>query len=934
MRSEKPSFILLPAFIVSVLVANGALAQAPRGPAIGADPLLLRSSRVLIPSRTPSSWAVMTAAAQGPPAAEAALDLDRPARRVIQQGLQNEGFDPGAADGLFGPRTRAAIRRWQEARGVPPTGYLDSVAAELLRAAGAPRPQVSEAAPSPTAEASADPSSAALNCEEWNTLAFFENATASVVSACLAAGADPEARNDTNISPLHYAALSGTVAMLDILLEAGADIRARDVVGVTPIHAAASNEDPALVETLLAAGADMEARTDNRGWTPLYWAVRNNANPAVVEALLAAGADVEARDDNGWTPLHRAAARSENPAVIAALLAAGANLEAQLDNGRDTPLSLVVWNNENVAVVEALLTAGANRTWQATDGRTPLHLAAQNNANPAVVQALVAAGADVNAQDNSGNTSLHVAAMNNENPAVVEALLLAAADVTARDNSGRTPLARTFRGAVAAALLAAGADAAELSDLLDYGLDWWRADAAFVEMLLTTASSAVAAREGTDSTVLHVAAGLSNDPAVIQVLVASGADLRAKDYAGRTPLHEAARQNRNPAVIEALVTVGAEVAARDDRGWTPLHYAASDNSLAVFEALVAAGADVGARDDGGMLLRIAAGEGNLAVVEALVAMGADVRARSDRGWTPLHFAAQRPLYGSSSDDIPAVIEALVAAGADVGARDELGWTPLHRAALSSDDPAVIEALVLAGADVAARDQRGRTPLHGTHPVGGGCCAHPAVVEALAAVDADVSARDEDDNTPLHLAARYAFKPEDRPEDWQHAGDAVVALLNAGANANARNTAGRTPWDLAQENEVLRGSDAYWRLNDARFNTPRQESRRSTTTTQPTRRAGAPEQLYSQGPACEIPGYPTPVNVESLGLNWCGPSVGIQRRAIALQAAGAWCALAAGTSSSPDQVNARHQEINYSCDMLDALQARGGPPCLCPAGYRP
>ena len=79
--------------------------------------------------------AAVTTAAQDPSAVEASLGLDRPARRLIQQGLRTEGFDPGAPDGLFGPRTRTAIREWQEARGVPPTGYLDSVDVDLLRAA-------------------------------------------------------------------------------------------------------------------------------------------------------------------------------------------------------------------------------------------------------------------------------------------------------------------------------------------------------------------------------------------------------------------------------------------------------------------------------------------------------------------------------------------------------------------------------------------------------------------------------------------------------------------------------------------------------------------------------------------------------------------------------------------------------------------------------
>ncbi len=66
-------------------------------------------------------------------AAERALGLNREARRRIQRGLQARGFDPGPADGLFGPRTRTAIERWQAAGGGTPTGFLDGPAARILR---------------------------------------------------------------------------------------------------------------------------------------------------------------------------------------------------------------------------------------------------------------------------------------------------------------------------------------------------------------------------------------------------------------------------------------------------------------------------------------------------------------------------------------------------------------------------------------------------------------------------------------------------------------------------------------------------------------------------------------------------------------------------------------------------------------------------------
>ena len=86
-----------------------------------------------------------TGSTQDPAAIESALGLDHPTRRLIQEGLRNDGIDPGPADGSFGPRTRAAIRAWQTARQQAETGYLDGAQADALRAAAA------TAAPPPAA---------------------------------------------------------------------------------------------------------------------------------------------------------------------------------------------------------------------------------------------------------------------------------------------------------------------------------------------------------------------------------------------------------------------------------------------------------------------------------------------------------------------------------------------------------------------------------------------------------------------------------------------------------------------------------------------------------------------------------------------------------------------------------------------------------------
>ena len=80
------------------------------------------------------------------PVVEEDLDLNRATRRQIQLGLRSAGFDPGGADGLFGPRTRAAIRNWQSSRGTRSTGYLDGPQVEALRSRGAPQSPASAGA--------------------------------------------------------------------------------------------------------------------------------------------------------------------------------------------------------------------------------------------------------------------------------------------------------------------------------------------------------------------------------------------------------------------------------------------------------------------------------------------------------------------------------------------------------------------------------------------------------------------------------------------------------------------------------------------------------------------------------------------------------------------------------------------------------------------
>lgn len=118
------------------------------------------------------------------------------------------------------------------------------------------------------------------------------------IAALLAAGADPNARDDRGNAPLHHAAYGDCAACVSALLEAGAEVSARNAKGMTPLHFC----DAEAIRLLLDAGADPLAR-DEQGQTPLH----SNRNPE--PRLLAPG--VNAKDHFGFTPLHRAALAGE-----------------------------------------------------------------------------------------------------------------------------------------------------------------------------------------------------------------------------------------------------------------------------------------------------------------------------------------------------------------------------------------------------------------------------------------------------------------------------------------------------------------------------------------------------------------------------------------------------------------------------------------------
>ncbi len=157
---------------------------------------------------------------------------------------------------------------------------------------------------------------------------------------------------------------------------------------------------------------------------------------------------------------------------------------------------------------------------------------------------------------------------------------------------------------------------------------------------------------------------------------------------------------------------------------------------------------------------------SMTALSVLALVGGSIPVSSDAA-SPVDCAdwnSQEYFQAATVEDVAGCLTA----GADPKTRDDkYGWTPLHRAAGLSENPAVIVALLDAGANIEARDKDGWTPLHG--------------------------------------AARFNESPA-----------VIVALLDAGANPKARDKFDETPWDYIQDNEALKDSDVYWRLNEAQY----------------------------------------------------------------------------------------------------------------------
>jgi ankyrin len=438
-----------------------------------------------------------------------------------------------------------------------------------------------------------------------------------------------------------------------------------------------------------------------------------------------------------------------------------------------------------------LLDEGVDVNARRADGASALLWAAHWN-DAELVARLLRAGADVNAANDHGVTPLALA-IENTSTALVERLLAAGANPNLSQTSGLTPL-----------MIAARTGAAQA-----------------VRMLLARGASVNAATDVTRQTPLMWAVA-SRHPDIVTMLLENGAEPGAMSARGFTPLLFAARSGDIESA-KLLLAAGARVNDRGSDGThaLPLAVLTANDEFALF--LLKQGADPnGALGASGVTaLHAAAGdvdiwmrgwvrehnvrgtgrrldlERRLVLVKALLAHAADPNAR---------IAASAIAY----------VQGYLRNGAydlfAVGLGDVAGATPLAVAAYSMNtagifpgvrdyrvdsSPAILRALLQAGADPGLRTKDESTPLMMLVGCGrftynpGARRSHPSPStdeSARILVEeghVDVNATNEADFTALHCAAYGGFN------------EVVQYLVERGANINARDWRGRTPYRLAE-----------------------------------------------------------------------------------------------------------------------------------------
>jgi uncharacterized protein len=314
------------------------------------------------------------------------------------------------------------------------------------------------------------------------------------------------------------------------------------------------------------------------------------------------------------------------------------------------------------------------------------------------------------------------------------------------------------------------------------------------------ASAAGPAAGPADGTISIVEAARTGNHVVLRSLLKQTAAVNTAEADGTTALHWAVRADDLEAV-QLLLRAGANVNAANRYGVTPLSLSALNGTAPIVTALLKAGADPNVRlAENQTILMSAARAGNADVIRMLLDAGADVNARE-------RVLGETALMWAAFEDHADAVSLLAARGADIDAESEKttfpkfkfgdgivarstilprgGWTALMYAARQGAVSAA-RALADAGADLNRTDPNGTSAL-----VSAIINLHFDLAAVLIEKGADPNVAETTGMAALYAAVdmhtlpETVGRPNPKPHDTLDSPAIVEALLEHGANPNAR-----------------------------------------------------------------------------------------------------------------------------------------------------
>ncbi|KAJ5077570.1 pote ankyrin domain [Anaeramoeba ignava] len=645
----------------------------------------------------------------------------------------------------------------------------------------------------------------ALRNRRTNFHQFCENGDFEIVKETLSNGSfnyNINTPNQKGQNALHIAIRSDQYEICQLLIKKGIRINEQEgETSLSALHISVISKKEKFVKLLIQELADPTLK-DQKGWTPLHWAMHLNYTEIVSILCESSKNIIEIADPDGYLPLHVGVVANSieaceylikkykiknfytknkegfTPVHLAAkyghveMLEMFSKLKLKLKSFSKEKSNALHYASENgkILAVEFLVDHGLSMKSTNAKRKTPLTLAQMNkhhevctlliekgarsaiheyvkHGNVQKVKKLFKKRSEIEDFDSDGNKPIHLATIHNRFE-ITQILISQGADLDSINGNKYTPLHISIING-------------------NYS----------IATLLITNGASLTKEDGDGNSALHLSV-IHNQMEITRAIAATNFDMNTKNREGTTALNMAAQQD-NFEIFQILLDFGGNPNITDQDLKTPLHEAVERSHLGFLQNLFGSGLvlDIDARDDIGRTPLMYAIEVNKPkIVNLLIHNGADINLLDKDGNGALHYAIR--------DELEDILAILLKNSVKICNSGD-GLSPFHLAIKHNQKLECSKLLLDAHVELDIQDKDGNQPIH--------FAAITQKFEFVAWIQkagGKLDAENISKNTPLHISAEKGKL------------DSVRLLLLKGANPNVRNARERTPLHLACENGFL------------------------------------------------------------------------------------------------------------------------------------